>query len=92
MFSKNYQKFYRVYIIYYQAHIWEKTIIYIFKKLKAFRRTRHFFCVTYIHIYIYIFFFSKMFFEINQIDWYQNQVDWTSNESTGAFAKSKIEN
>ena len=33
-----------------------------------------------------------MFFEINQIDWYQNQVDWTSNESTGAFAKSKIEN
>ena len=33
-----------------------------------------------------------MFLEINEIDWYQNQVDWTSNESTGAFAKSKIEN
>ena len=30
-----------------------------------------------------------MFFEINKIDWYQNQVDWTSNESTGAFTKSK---
>ena len=32
-----------------------------------------------------------MYFEINEIDWYQNQVDRTSNESTGAFAKSKIE-
>ena len=72
--------------------ICEKTNISIFKKLKAFRRTRHFFCVTYIHIYIHIYIFFKMFFEINQIDWYQNQVDWTSNESTGAFAKSKIEN
>ena len=77
-------------IIHYYAQKCQKKFLNIFKKLKAFCRTRHIFVVTYMQIYIYTYFFFKMFSEINKNVWHQNQGDPSYNEATGAVAKTKI--
>ena len=80
----------RPYIIHCHAQKCQKKFLNIFKKLKAFRRTRHFFVVTYMQIYIYTYFFFKMCSEIKKNVWDQNQGDPSYNEATGAVAKTKI--